>query len=324
MKIVVLGSHTLNPGDLNWDSFSDLGELVVYERASTAGVEEQEKETIERIKGAEIVCTNGVYITKNVIEQTPSIKFIAAMSTGYEKIDYEYSAKKSIPVSNVPSYGTASVSQFAIALLLEVCHHIGHHNESVHQGNWAKSPDWCYWDYPLIELDGKTMGIIGCGKIGCQTAKIASSLGMKVLGYDPCPTEAGRKVVTYVELDELFLQSDVIVIHMPLFPTTKGMINKNSISKMKDGVIFINNSRGPIVVEEDLAEALNSGKIFAAGLDVVNTEPIKDNNPLLNLKNCIITPHISWASKESRQRIMDTTVKNIKAYLSGQPVNVVN
>ena len=211
-----------------------------------------------------------------------------------------------------------------IPLLLEICHHIGHHNQSVHAGNWEHSQDWCYWDYPLIELDGKTIGIIGFGRIGQTTGKIAKAMGMKVLAYDSYPNETGRAIADYVELDELLGQSDVIALHCPLFPETQGIINKENIAKMKDGVIFINNSRGPLVVEQDLADALNAGKIAAAGVDVVSTEPIKGDNPLLTAQNCIITPHISWAPKESRQRIMDCSVSNVEAFLAGKPVNVVN
>ena len=245
-------------------------------------------------------------------------------ATGYNVIDYVYAREKGIPVANVPSYGTASVGQFAIALLLEICHHIGHHNDSVHNGGWERCPDFCYWDYPLIELDGKTMGIIGFGRIGQATGKIARAMGMRVLAFDSYPNDSGRALAEYVGLDELLAQSDVIALHCPLFPETQGIVNKDTIAKMKDGVILINNSRGPLVVEQDLADALNSGKVLAAGLDVVSTEPIRADNPLLKAKNCIITPHISWAPKESRQRIMDCTVENVKAFLNGKPVNVVN
>ena len=227
-------------------------------------------------------------------------------------------------MTNVPSYGTASVAQFAIAMLLEICHHVAHHSDTVHQGKWSKSIDWCYWDYPLIELDGKTMGIIGFGRIGRQTGTIAKALGMKVLAYDNMETEAGKAIGEYVPLDTLLAESDVIALHCPLFPDTQGIVNRDTIAKMKDGVILLNNSRGPLVVEQDLADALNSGKVYAAGLDVVGTEPINPDNPLLTAKNCMITPHISWAPKESRQRIMDCAVENVKAYIAGVPVNVVN
>ena len=216
------------------------------------------------------------------------------------------------------------MGQFAIALLLEICHHVAHHSKAVHEGRWEANPDWCFWDYPLIELADKTMGIIGFGKIGQTTGRIAKAMGMKVLASGSRETEEGRAIAEYVDRDTLFARSDVIVLHCPLFPETEGMINKNSIAKMKDGVILINNSRGQLVVEQDLADALNSGKIYAAGLDVVSTEPIRGDNPLLTAKNCFITPHISWAPREARQRILDCSVQNLQAYVDGAPIHVVN
>ena len=250
--------------------------------------------------------------------------YISMLATGYNVVDYAYAKEKGIPVTNVPTYGTASVSQFSIALLLEVCHHIGHHDASVHAGNWAKCIDWCYWDYPLIELDGKTIGIIGFGRIGQSEGRIAKAMGMKVLAYDLYPNDSGRAIADYVSLDELYAKADVISLHCNLTPENTCMINKDSIAKMKDGVILINNARGQLINEQDVADALNSGKMGAAGLDVVYTEPIREDNPLLKAKNCIITPHISWAPKESRQRIMDCAVENAKAYIAGSPINVVN
>ena len=235
-----------------------------------------------------------------------------------------YAKEKGIVVSNIPAYGTDCVGQFAIALLLEICHRIGHHDKAVKEGRWEKAPDWCFWDYPLIELAGKTLGIIGFGRIGQKTGTIAKAMGMNVLAYDSHPNDKGRAIAEYVELDEIFAKSDVISLHCPLFPSTEGIINKDTIAKMKDGVKIINNSRGQLIVEKDLAYALNSGKVYAAGLDVVSTEPIKSDNPLLKAKNCIITPHISWAPKEARQRIMDMSVENLKQFLAGDPVNVVN
>ena len=320
MKIVVLDGYTENPGDLSWGELEKLGQVTVYDRSSLT----DEAEAIERIGDAQIVYTNKTPVTKKVIDACPNIKMISVLATGYNVVDYEYAKEKGIPVTNVPAYGTASVSQFAIALLLEICHHIGHHNKTVHDGRWENCDDWCYWDYPLIELAGKTMGIIGFGRIGQSTGRIAKAMGMKVIAFDNMPNDAGREIAEYVELDTLLSTSDVIALHCPLFPSTQGIINKENIAKMKDGVILLNNSRGPLVVEEDLADALNSGKIAAAGLDVVSTEPIRGDNPLLKAKNCIITPHISWAPKESRQRIMDCAVQNAKAFLAGAPVNVVN
>lgn len=320
MKIVVLDGYTENPGDLSWEELGKLGELTVYDRTSLT----DEAEAIVRIGDAEIVFTNKTPITRKVLDACPGIRFISLLATGYNCVDYAYAREKGIPVTNVPTYGTASVGQFAIALLLEICHHIGHHDASVHAGNWERCADWCYWDYPLIELAGKTMGIIGFGRIGQTTGRIARAMGMEVLAYDSHPSDAGRAIAEYVDLDALLSRSDVVALHCPLFPETEGIINRETIAKMKDGAILLNNSRGPLVVEQDLADALNAGKLAAAGLDVVSTEPIRGDNPLLKAKNCIITPHISWAPKESRQRIMDCAVSNVKAFLAGSPVNVVN
>ena len=320
MKIVVLDGYTENPGDLSWEELGKLGELTVYDRTSLT----DEAETIARIGDAEIVFTNKTPITRKVLDACPGIRFISLLATGYNCVDYVCAREKGIPVANVPTYGTASVGQFAIALLLEICHHIGHHDASVHAGNWERCADWCYWDYPLIELAGKTMGIIGFGRIGQTTGRIARAMGMEVLAYDSHPSDAGRAIAEYVDLDALLARSDVVALHCPLFPETEGIINRETIAKMKDGAILLNNSRGPLVVEQDLADALNAGKLAAAGLDVVSTEPIRGDNPLLKAKNCIITPHISWAPKESRQRIMDCAVSNVKAFLAGSPVNVVN
>ena len=318
MKMVVLDGYTENPGDLSWDGLREFGELTVYDRTGS------EDEVIARIGEAEVVFVNKVPITKRVLEECPNIKFISVLATGYNVIDIKTAAEKGIVVSNVPSYGTAAVAQFAIALLLEVCHHVAHHSEAVHQGRWAANPDWCFWDYPLIELQGKTMGIIGFGRIGQATGRIAKALGMKVIAYSRSVREDGKEIADYVDLGTLLRTSDVIALHCPLFPETEGIINKANIEKMKDGVIIINNSRGQLVVEQDLADALNSGKVCAAGLDVVSTEPIREDNPLLKAKNCLITPHISWAPKESRQRIMDMSYNNLKAFVEGRPINVVN
>ena len=318
MKIVVLDGYTENPGDLSWDSLREFGQLRVYDRTGS------EDQVIERIGDAEVVFVNKVPITRRVLDRCPNIRFISVLATGYNVIDVKAAAEKGIPVSNVPSYGTAAVAQFAIALLLELCHHVAHHSEAVHAGRWASNPDWCFWDYPLIELQGKTMGIIGFGRIGQATGRIAKAMGMEVIAYSRSVREDGKTLAEYVDLDTLLARSDVIALHCPLFPETEGIINKANIAKMKDGVIIINNSRGQLVVEQDLADALNSGKVYAAGLDVVSTEPVREDNPLLGAKNCLITPHISWAPKESRQRIMDTSVENLRAFAEGRPINVVN
>lgn len=320
MKIVVLDGFVENPGDLSWEGLSQLGELTVYDRTSLT----DEQEVIDRIGDAEIVLTNKTPISRRVLDACPNLRFISMLATGYNVVDHVYAAEKGIPLSNIPTYGTTSVAQFAIALLLEVCHHVAHHNDAVHQGRWETSPDWCFWDYPLIELAGKTMGIIGFGRIGRQTGRIAKALGMRILAYDNHPCDEGREIGDYVPLDYLLSESDVVALHCPLFPETEGIINRETLSKMKPTAILLNNSRGPLVVEQDLADALNNGVIYAAAVDVVSQEPLHGDNPLLSAKNCLITPHISWAPKESRQRIMDTTVENVKAFLSGSPIHVVN
>ena len=320
MKIVVLDGYTENPGDLSWDALGELGELTVYDRTSLTDA----TEAITRIGEAEMVFTNKTPITKEVMDACPNMKFISVLATGYNVVDCAYAREKGIPVTNVPAYGTAAVSQFAIALLLEICSRVGHHDASVHAGDWARCADYCYWDYPLMELAGKTMGIIGFGRIGQATGRIARALGMEVIAYNHRPKDSGHEIAQYVALDELLARSDVISLHCPATPENTGMINRDTIAKMKDGVILINNARGQLLNEQDVADALNSGKIHAAGLDVVATEPIRADNPLLKAKNCIITPHISWAPRESRQRIMDTAVANAKAYLAGAPINVVN
>lgn len=321
MKIVVLDGYTENPGDLSWDELGKLGILKVYDRTSLTDVDE----IVERIGDAEAVITNKTPLTGEVFERSPLIKYVGVLATGYNVVDCLAAREKGVDVCNIPTYGTDAVGQYTIALLLEICHHIGHHSQAVYDGRWENSLDWCFWDYPLIELAGKTMGIIGYGRIGQSTGRIAQALGMNVLAYDNHKVEGMEsETCRYVTLDELYEKSDVIALHCPLFPETEGMININSISKMKDGVIILNDSRGGLVVEEDLKEALNTGKVAAAGLDVVSTEPIKKDNPLLQAKNCIITPHIAWAPKESRQRLMDIAVSNLQAFINGSPVNVVN
>lgn len=320
MKIVVLDGYTENPGDLSWAELEKLGELTVYDRVSY----EESPVIREKIGDADVAITNKTPISRETIDACPNLKAIAVLATGYNVIDYEYAKEKGIPVMNVPTYGTQIVGQYAVGLLLEICSHFAHHDQAVKEGRWQNNADWCFWDYPMIELYGKTAGIIGLGRIGQSTAKILNAMNMKVLAYDAFESEAGRQLAEYVELDVLLAQSDVIILHCPLFPSTEGIINKENIAKMKDGVILINNSRGQLVVEQDLADALNSGKVYAAGLDVVSTEPIKGDNPLLTAKNCLITPHISWAAQAARQRIMDITVNNVKAFMDGSPENVVN
>lgn len=317
MKIVVLDGYTLNPGDLSWDALAALGETAVYDRTPA-------DEILARIGDAEAVYTNKTPLTRETIQACPNLKFIGVLATGYNVVDVAAAKECGIPVCNVPTYGTAAVGQFAIAMLLEICHHVAHHSEAVHEGRWSGNIDWCFWDYPLIELEGKTMGVIGFGRIGQRTGEIAKALGMRVLAYDAYQNDAGKAIGAYVDLDTLLKESDVISLHCPLFPETKGIVNAASIAKMKNGVILLNNSRGPLIVEQDLADALNSGKVYAAGLDVVSEEPISPNNPLLSAKNCFITPHISWAPKESRARLMNIAVDNLANWMGGKPTNVVN
>lgn len=318
MKIVVLDGYTLNPGDISWEGMEAFGDVTVYDRTKA-------EEVVERIGDAEVVYTNKTPITKETLDACPNVKFIGVLATGYNIVDIAAAKEKGIPVSNIPTYGTAAVSQYAIALLLELCHHIGEHSDAVKAGEWTSNPDWCFWKYPLVELDGKTMGIIGFGRIGQDTGKIAQALGMKVLAYDAFKRpELESETCHYVDLDTLLKESDVISLHCPLFPDTEGIINKDTIAKMKDGVMIINDSRGPLIVEKDLREALDSGKVAGAAVDVVSTEPIEMDNPLIGAKNVIITPHIAWAPKESRQRLMNIAVDNLKCYVENKPQNVVN
>ncbi len=320
MKIVVLDGYTENPGDLSWEELGRLGELTVYDRTSY----EESPLIAQRLADAEIAVTNKTPISRKTMEACPNLKLIAVLATGYNIVDVVYANERGIPVANVPSYGTQIVGQYAVGLLLEICSHYGHHDATVKAGRWEQGKDWCYWDHPMIELYGKTAGIIGLGRIGQATARILGAMEMTVLAYDVRPSEEGDRVAQYVELEELLARSDVIFLHCPLFPETEGLINRETIAKMKDGVILINNSRGQLIVEEDLAEALHDGKVYAAGLDVVSSEPIRRDNPLLTAPNCIITPHISWAAQAARQRIMDVTVENIRAFQQGQPIHIVN
>ena len=317
MKIVVLDGSTENPGDLSWDGLRALGELTVYDRT-------RPEEAASRIQDAEIIVTNKVPVTRALLDQCTGIRYVSVLATGYNVVDLKAASERGIPVSNVPAYCTAAVGQFTIGMLLEICCQIGFHDRSVHNGDWAACPDFCYSKTPLIELAGKTMGIIGFGRIGRQTGAIARAMGMQVLATGSRPCDEGRAIAEYVDLDTVLRQSDVISLHCPLFPETTGIINKDTIAKMKDGVIILNMARGPMIVEEDLAQALNSGKVYAAGMDVVSQEPIRADNPLLTAKNCFITPHIAWASRECRQRIMDITEQNIRSFLEGNVRNRVN
>lgn len=320
MKIVVLDGYTLNPGDLSWDALQQFGEVTVYPRTAY-----NNKDIIKNIGIAEIVLTNKTPITEEVFKKAPNLKYIGVLATGYNVINIDAAKKYEVVVTNIPSYSTLSVAQFTMGLLLELCHHIGDHSRAVYQGEWTKSPDFSFWNSPLIELHGKTMGIIGFGSIGQATAKIAQAFGLKVIIYTRTPRpKLASESCTFLSFNELLDNSDIISLHCPLTAKTQGIINQETIKRMKDGVMLINTSRGPLIVEKDLKEALNNNKISGAAIDVVSSEPINADNPLLGAKNCIITPHIAWAPKEARQRLMDTAIKNLKAYLNHAPKNVVS
>ena len=321
MKIVILDGYTENPGDLSWEGFEQLGELTVYERTTYTSTERNR--IIERAKGAGAVILNKTPLDAETLRRlAPELRYVGVLATGFNVVDVDTAKELGVTVCNVPTYGTTAVAQFTMALLLELCHHAGAHAEAVHQGRWEVNPDFCFWDYPLIELAGKTFGIIGLGRIGRATAKLASAFGMRVVAFDEYV--AASEEATMLSLDEVLSQSDVISLHCPLFEATREIVRAETIAKMKDGVWLINTSRGPLVNEEDLAAALHSGKVGGAALDVVSTEPILPDNPLKAAPNCLITPHIAWASKESRQRLMDIAVLNLEGFLAGMPRNIVN
>lgn len=317
MKLVVLDGHAVNPGDLSWDCFREFGELTVYDRTP-------EGNAAVHIGDADIVMTNKTPITTQLLKECPNIKLICVLATGYNVVDCTAAAERGIPVCNVPDYGTASVAQFTFALLLELCHRVGLHDQAVHNGDWTACPDFCFWNTPQTELVGKTLGIIGFGRIGQAVAKIASAMGMQVLAYSRSRRPGLESIAHYVDLETLLQQSDVISLHCPLTAENTGMINRQTISQMKNGVILLNTARGGLLVEQDVADALDAGKIGAAGVDVVSYEPIQENNPLLSAPNCIITPHMAWAPIESRKRILDCTAQSIRGFLEGKPVNMVN
>lgn len=320
MKIVILDGYCLNPGDLSWDGFAAMGEVTVYDRTPT----DDEDGIVRRIGDGEIVLTNKTPITRAILDRCPAVRYIGILATGYNVVDAAAARARDIPVCNVPGYGTASVAQLTIALLLEICHKAGAHNQAVHEGRWSGSADYCFWDGTLIELAGKTMGIVGYGSIGRAVGEIARALGMAVIATGPHPWADGERPAPYVPLEELLERSDVVSLHCPLFPETRGLIDRERIARMKDGAILLNTSRGPLIVERDVADALSSGKLYAAGVDVAETEPIPADSPLLTAKNCVITPHIAWAPLEARQRLMAIAVGNLRAFLKGSPENVVN
>lgn len=318
MKIVILDATALTPGDLSYDCINQFGEVTLYDRTDTL------EQTIERIADNEIILVNKVPITEKILEACPNIKLICVQATGYNIVDCDACAKRGIPVTNVPTYGTASVAQFTMGLILEMCHRIGLHNHSVHQGDWMKCSNFCYWLTPQMELAGKTIGIIGFGRIGQAVGQLAKAFGMNVIAYNRSQCETGKAIAEYVDLDTLFTRSDIISLHCPQTPQTEKMINAESIAKMKDGAMLVNTARGGLVDENALVDALESGKLRWAAVDVVSQEPMRQDNPLLSTRKCIITPHIAWTPIESRQRLLECVVENIRAFINGTPQNVVN
>lgn len=317
MRIVVVDGATLNPGDLSWEALGALGAYEVHPHSTPA-------EALARCRDAEAVITNKVVFDRATIAALPELKYIGVTATGYNTIDTEAAGSRGIAVTNVPTYGTASVAQMVFALLLELTQHVGHHSGTVREGRWARSENFCYWDFPLVELAGLTMGIVGCGRIGQATARLADAFGMKVIGYDTVPFTSGKVPIAPVGLDELFSQSDVVSLHCPLTPATAGLVNAARLACMKKTAFLINTSRGPLIDEGDLAAALNSGRIAGAGVDVLSVEPPKPDNLLVTARNCVITPHIAWATRSARQRLLQTSIDNLGAYAAGTPQNVVS
>jgi glycerate dehydrogenase len=317
--IVVLDGYTLDPGDNPWTGLEALGHLTVYDRTIDP------KDIVPRGKDADIIFTNKTPLTKETLDALPKLKFIGVLATGYNVVDYKHARSKGVPVTNIPEYGTNSVSQFVIALLLELCHRAGHHGEAVRAGRWSGQTDFCFWDYPLIELYGLSLGIVGFGRIGRRVGEIGAALGMKILAHDTYKGNPPSFPFEWAEVDDLLAKSDVVSLNCPLFPENTGMINKDSLARMKKSAFLVNASRGGLVVDKDLADALNAGVIAGAALDVVGfSEPPAKDNPLLSAKNCIVTPHIAWAALEARKRLMNTAVDNLKAFLEGKAYNVVN
>ncbi len=317
MNIVVLDGYTLNPGDLTWKGLEALGSCTVYDRTPP-------EEVVPRVKDAEIVLTNKTLLFSDVIKQLPKLKYIGVLATGYNVVDIELTRQLGIPVTNVPAYSTRSVAQLVFAHLLNLAHHVGAHSETVKRGKWASNIDFCYWDTPLIELVGLTMGIIGFGRIGRATAKLSLVFGMKVIAYDVVTPTSMPEGCQFVDLEDIFRSSDVVSLHCPLTPKTQNIINRERLELMKKTAFLINAGRGPLVDEEALAQALNNEEIAGAGLDVLSSEPPEKDNPLLKAKNCFITPHIAWATRSARQRLLKVVVDNVAAFLAGNPQNVVN
>lgn len=319
MKIVILDGFTSNPGDLSWDKMETLGDLTVYEYTPN-----QTADVVERLKDCEIALTNKTVITAEIMEACPALRYIGVLATGYNVVDMKAAAEQGITVTNVPGYSTQAVAQQAFALLLDICSHAAHHSKEVHSGRWSRGRDFCFWDYPLIELDHKTAGIIGFGQTGKAIGRVAKAFGMRVITNGSHETPEGKAIGEYVSREQLLKESDVIFLACPLNEQTKDLVCKETIAQMKDGVILINTSRGGTIVEKDLAEALHSGKVYGAGVDVVSTEPARPDNPLLSCENCVITPHIAWATKEARGRLIDIASENVKRFLEGEAQNVVH
>ncbi len=320
MKIVILDGYAENPGDLSWQGFGELAGpegLTVYDYTPADKI-------LARMEGAEIVLTNKTPLTAETIAACPELKYIGVLATGYNVVDIAAAKAHGVSVTNIPTYGTSAVAQYTMALLLELCHHVGAHSDSVLRGDWTKSRDFCYWNFSLIELAGKTMGLIGYGRIGQAVGRLAKAFGMELLVYtQPCP-QSPEPGTEFVSLEELLGRSDVVSLHCPLFPENTGMINSGRLGLMKNGAFLLNTARGPLIDEAAVAEALKSGRLGGAALDVVSVEPIRESNPLLGAPNCLITPHIAWAAKESRARLMDIATENLRGFLNGEPVNIVN
>lgn len=317
MKLVNLDGYAANPGDLSWEGIEQYGDLTVYERTKP-------EEVVERAKDADILFINKTVITADMLAQMPKLKYVGLQSTGYNVIDGAAARRQGIVISNIPAYSTNAVAQLVFAFIMQFTNKVSLHSDAVHKDEWVNCPDFCFWKAPLYELDGKTIGIIGFGSIGQRVSCIARAYGMRVLIHTPHPKPEQYPEVVFTDLDTLLRESDFITCHCPLTPQTTAMINANAISKMKESAVLINTSRGPVIDDAALAEALNSGRIAGAGLDVLTTEPPKADNPLLTAKNCYITPHIAWAGFETRKRLMRILEENLKAFLNGKPQNVVN
>jgi glycerate dehydrogenase len=315
MKIIVLDGRTVNPGDMSWEGLKALGEVTIYDLT-------RPEELIERAQGAEVLLTNKVVIDRVVMEQLSELKYIGVMATGVNNVDLEAAHERGIVVTNIPAYSTPSVGQMVFAHILNICQHVAHHSDEVHRGRWTNSDSFCFWDTPLIELHDKKIGLVGLGQTGYNAARIAMGFGMNIFAYTSKSKLQLPHEIKKMELDELFAECDIVSLHCPLTETTREIVNAHRLSLMKPSAILINTGRGPLINEEDLADALNSGKLYAAGLDVLSTEPPRADNPLLTARNCFITPHIAWATTAARERLIEILVENVKAFIDGKAINV--